>query len=177
MIDIHVLTHEGTREDWLDQCLASLEGQPVVVHVVDNAGRSVGEGRSRGYRLGGCEFVGYVDSDDYVLPGHYTECLKRLVEHHAVVPKEYVEYPCGKRHKFPKSYHNGAVYRRKDVEPLCDQMDMAPLTVDIITRQTIAPAQLSHIGYVWRIHDGGEHRKINNDLLMREKAQWLQKDR
>lgn len=175
MIDVHVLTHEGTRQHWLDQCVASLIGHPCTVHVVDNTGRSVGEGRARGYALGTHDFVAYVDSDDYVLPGHYRACLAKLNTHRAVVPKEHVEYEDGRRHSMLKSNHNGAVYRREDVMPLLEAMGEAPLTVDLLTRRHIKPTQLPHVGYVWRIHSAGQHRLITPDVADREYAAWRQK--
>lgn len=175
MIDIHVLTHSGTRPEWLQQCLDSLKNQPVVVHVVDNTGFSVGAGRARGFQLGTHEFVAYVDSDDYVLPGHYRACLAKLNTHRAVVSKEHVEYEDGRRHPMLKSNHNGAVYRREDVMPLLGAMGGAPLTVDLLTRRHIKPTQLPHAGYVWRIHSAGQHRLITPVVADREYEAWQQK--
>ena len=173
MIDVHVLTHSGTRRDWLDQCLASLEDQPVVVHVVAGVEGSVGAGRAKGFALGSCEFVGYVDSDDYVLPGGYATSLAAMANHRCVVPREYVEYPDGRRHKYTKSNHNGVVYRREDVTPLLPAMALTPFAVDSLTRRTLLPTQLDHIGYVWRVHAAGAHRQMTPETTEQERAQWL----
>lgn len=67
MIDIHVLTHSGTRPEWLAQCLASLEPEGFTVHVVRGEDGHIGRGRARGYQHGVQPYVGYVDHDDYVL--------------------------------------------------------------------------------------------------------------
>lgn len=171
MIDVHVLTHEGTREDWLEQCLASLEGQPIVVHVVDNAGRSVGEGRSRGYRLGTSDLVAYVDSDDYVLPGVFDDCLAALEKHRAVISMEHVEYESGKRFPFAKPGHNVSVYRRADVAPYLDRMAQSPHTTDLHMREIMMPQQLSFVGYVWRVHAGGDHHKTMQ-AMEKESPLW-----
>lgn len=173
MIDIHVLTHSGTRPEWLKQCLKSLEGHPVVVHVVEGIEGSVGAGRAKGFALGVCEFVGYVDSDDYVLDRYYDQCLFVLKKKHAVVGKEYVEYEDGSRHKFTKSGHNGAVYRRSDIDPLIKAMAHAPYTADALTREALRPYQLETVGYVWRAYKGGAHNMIDNKIIEMEKAQWL----
>lgn len=158
MIDVHVLTHEGTRQDWLDQCLASLRSEPVNVHVVDNAGRSVGQGRARGYALGSAPYVAYVDSDDYVIPGCFDACLEALQHNHAVVTLEQVE-----RNGFvipvPKPAHNVAVYLRSDVEPYLHLMELSPHTTDWHMRRIVKPVQLSTVGYVWRVHAAGDHHK------------------
>lgn len=156
MIDVHVLTHEGTKREWLCQCLESLRGHPVVVHVVDNAGRSVGEGRSRGYALGEEPFVAYVDSDDYVLPGCFDACLEGLERHRAVVTLEYVDVG-GTIIPVPKPAHSVAVYRREDVAPYIARLRNSPHTADWHLRRALRPAQLQVVGYVWRVHPGGDH--------------------
>jgi len=126
VIDVHVLTHSGTNPEWLAQCLRSLEGEPVVVHVVEGVEGSVGAGRAKGFQLGTCEFVAYVDSDDYVVPGGYAKSLAAMANHRCVVPREYVEYTDGRRHKYTKSGHNGVVYRREDILPLLPAFQSEP---------------------------------------------------
>lgn len=156
MIDVHVLTHEGTKQSWLDQCLESLRGEPVNVHVVDNAGRSVGEGRARGYVLGETDYVAYVDSDDYVLPGCFTACLEGLQHAAAVVTLEYVEIN-GTIIPVPKPAHSVAVYRREAVAPYIARLRASPHTADWHLRRALHPTQLQTVGYVWRAHPGGDH--------------------
>ena len=172
MIDVHVLTHEGTRSDWLDMCLDSLRDQPVNVFVVDNHGRSVGEGRARGYVLGNSPFVAYVDSDDYVLPGCFDACLAGLQLHKAVVTMERVEYEDGRVFPFPKPGHSVAVYRRKDVLPYIATMRTSPHTTDRHMRELLKPTQLDVLGYVWRVHGAGDHHKTMA-AMAEEHGQWL----
>ena len=173
MIDVHVLTHEGTRQDWLDQCLASLEDQPVNVFVVDNAGRSVGEGRARGYAMGLSPFVAYVDSDDYVLPGCFGACLEGLRAHRAVVTLERVEYEDGTFHPATRKGHSVAVYRRNDIAPLLPAMAMTPHSSDMRARALLRPTQLSVVGYVWRVYQsGGDHRLLTPEVYKQESAAW-----
>lgn len=173
MIDIHVLTHSGTKPEWLQQCLDSLKDQPVVVHVVEGVEGSVGAGRAKGYALGDCEFVGYLDSDDYALEGHYAKCLRMLRYQRAVIPHEHVEYADGSRHKLLKPFHNGAVYRRADINPLLSAMASAPLTADMITRRTLRPYQMSHAGCVWRCTKEGAHKLIDENIRDLELGSWL----
>lgn len=172
MIDVHVLTHEGTRQDWLDQCLESLAGHPVNVFVVDNAGRSVGHGRSVGYAKGKAPLVAYVDSDDYVLPGCFDACLTALETHRSVVTMERVEYEDGRVYPFPKPGHNVSVYRREDVVPHLARMASSAHTTDMHMRQLLKPHQISHLGYVWRVHAAGDHHKTMAAWAA-EDAQWL----
>ena len=88
MIDVHVLTHEGTKPEWLDECLKSLANEPCTVHVLDNTGCTVGQGRAKGYRLGFHPFVTYVDSDDHVFPGVMAAVCDALQTHDSVCTAE-----------------------------------------------------------------------------------------
>lgn len=76
-VDLHILTHAGTRQDWLDQALASCQGQPVNVHVIPN-GSQIDQGRARGFATGSADFVGILDCDDGLLPGAVESCLEAL---------------------------------------------------------------------------------------------------
>lgn len=171
MIDVHVLTHEGTRQDWLDQCLASLRDEPVTVHVVDNSGYSVGVGRARGYARGNHPYVSYVDSDDYVLPGCFAACLLGLEEHRSVVTMERVVRG---DFVFPtlRPGHAATVYRRADVLPHLGRLAASPHTADWNLRRVLSPNQLSFEGYVWRVHADGDHHKTV-DALQMESSVWL----
>lgn len=172
MIDVHVLTHEGTRSDWLDQCLASLDGHPINVFVVDNDGKSVGAGRATGYTMGTSKFVAYVDSDDYVLPGCFDACLEALQHHRAVVTRERIEYEDGRVYPFTKPGHNLSVYRREDVLPHIHRMVSSPHTTDMRMRRLLSPVQLPIVGYVWRVHSRGDHHKTMAAIAA-ENEQWL----
>lgn len=172
MIDVHVLTHEGTQQEWLAQCLQSLEGHPVNVVVIDNTGRSVGEGRARGYAMGLSPFVAYVDSDDYVLPGCFAACLEALGRHHAVVTMELVEYPDGSRYPFARPGHAVTVYRREDVIPWLEAMARSPHTADAQLSRVIRPIQIAREGYVWRVHPGGDHHKTTQQVFAGESGAW-----
>lgn len=173
MIDIHILTHSGTREDWLRQCLCSIDGQPCIPRVLRGVEGSVGAGRAKGYALGDSEFVGYVDSDDYLLPGALAACLSALRDLRSVVTLEWVEYEDGTRHPYPKRGHGIAVYRREDIEPLLSIMAHAPHTVDMQVRNRLRPQQLEFVGHVWRVHPAGNHKRITHDLLEQESRAWL----
>lgn len=172
MIDVHVLTHEGTRKDWLDQCMASLEGHPISIHLIDNRGRSVGEGRARGYAMGRFPLVAYVDSDDYVLPGCFDACLEAIADKHAVVTMELIEYLDGSRYPFAMPGHNLSVYQRKDVLPWLGAMGASPHTTDARMRGIIKPAQIQTVGYVWRVHQDGDHHKTTPEAFKKEGASW-----
>lgn len=171
MIDLHILTHEGTRADWLEQAIASTVGQGVTVHLIDNAGKSVGQGRAVGYQQGEHEFVAYLDSDDYLLPGCMDACREGLKEHRAVVTMERVVYESGRVFPFPKPGHSIAVYRREDVTPWLDALAGSHHSADMNLRRVLRPTQISFLGYVWRVHQGGDHHRTMA-ALPRESLLW-----
>jgi len=158
VIDVHVLTYSGTREEWLEQCLRSLEGQPCTVHVVQGVDGNVGAGRAHGYTLGQHEFVSYVDSDDYVLPGVMETCLDWLQRHRAVVTRE--QRLWGDRIAAKKEGgHHLTVYRRDLAQPLLAELPNHPYLCDMLMIKKLIPFQLDYVGYVWRMHSAQGHRK------------------
>lgn len=157
MIDVHVLTYSGTRLDWLSTCLRSLADQPCRVHVVQGVEGDVGAGRAHAYTLGEHEFVSYVDSDDYVLPGALAACLEALQTHRAVVTRERRLWGS----MFDSSTlggHHLTVYRREDVLPHLGDMRQLPYHCDRLLTHRLAPTQLDMVGYVWRMHECQGHR-------------------
>lgn len=157
MIDVHVLTFSGTRPDWLDQCVASIEAEGLNVFVVPGVEGNIGAGREQAYRLGTSEFVSYVDSDDYLLPGVGGACLSGLEAHRNVVTLERrlhgtVLTP------IPEPQHHLAVYRRADVLPHLAAMPAHPIYCDAFLMHRLKPTQLDTVGYVWRIHAGQGYR-------------------
>lgn len=160
MIDIHVLTYSGTRQDWLDQCLASLATEPCTVHVVPGVEGNVGAGRAVGYTLGEHEFVGYVDSDDYVFPGVMRACLDGLKAHRGVVTMErqlWGSLLSARRYEG----HHLTIYRREDVLPLLSVLPEHPYLCDRYVAGMLSPTQLPVDGYVWRRHVWQGHRNAD----------------
>lgn len=157
MIDVHVLTWSGTRPEWLEQCIGSIEQEGLTAHVVQGVEGNVGAGREQAYRLGESEFVGYVDSDDYLLPGVGEACLLGLEKYRHVVTLERRLWG-DRMGKKPWQGHHFTVYRRADVLPLLPTMPEHPIHCDQLLVRKLCPRQLSFIGYVWRMHAGQGHR-------------------
>ena len=159
MIDVHVLTYSGTRQEWLDQCLRSLEGENCTVHVVQGVEGNVGAGRAHAYTLGEHEFVSYVDSDDYVLPGVMDACFKALKRYPAVVTLEqqlWGDRIAGKR----EGAHHLTVYRRELLRPVLHTLPDHPLLCDRLVVRKMTPFQMDIEGYVWRRHAWQGHRSV-----------------
>lgn len=172
MIDVHVLVHSGTRAEWLEQCLASLDQEGVTVHVVRGVEGSVGAGRYEGYQLGTHDWVSFVDSDDYILPGAIAACIAGMEKYHAVTTLEYAEDEAGHRFPWPRPNHNMTVYRRADILPLLELIRISPHCGDVWLRRLIKPRQLDFIGYVWRVHSGGDHKNAVITAMHEEGVPW-----
>lgn len=83
-VDVHILTMPGDNSDWFDQCLQSLETEPVNVYVRPGIKDDIGNARANAFLYGTARYVSFVDPDDYVLPGGFAECLNRLREETSV---------------------------------------------------------------------------------------------
>lgn len=75
-IDLHIIVYDEPK--WqVDRCLASLEGQPVNIHIVKGVKeRPPKKGRMAGYRLGSAPYQTFVDPDDVVRPGAFAALLE-----------------------------------------------------------------------------------------------------
>ncbi|MFO1351925.1 MAG: hypothetical protein U1F68_15130 [Gammaproteobacteria bacterium] len=79
-VDIPVLYLPTARRDYLDQAIASAEGQGRVTvepGIVGHTGRA----RAAAFAKGKAEFVGLLDYDDLLLPGAVAACLEALERH------------------------------------------------------------------------------------------------
>ena len=111
MIDVHILTHGETQEQ-LDRCIASLDGQPVIIHVVQGIDEWPPEnGRRLGYSKGSAEFVSYVDPDDWVEPNAFDRLLAAIDKSDAAYGWEWCHLPDGTK-RIRKAPHHAIVFRR-----------------------------------------------------------------
>lgn len=73
-VDCHVL-HFGEPDHYLDQCLASLESEPVNVLIVRGGfPGNIGAARSYAVSLGSAPYWTFVDADDWMAPGIAERC-------------------------------------------------------------------------------------------------------
>lgn len=78
-VDTHVLVHNSIENPaWLEQCLASLEGEPTNVQIVRSESRNVGALRAAAHRAATAPLLSFVDDDDWVLPGAFQACIDAL---------------------------------------------------------------------------------------------------
>lgn len=75
MIDVHILVTGAESKLWYQECVNSLAGRPVSLHVCNGILGDIPKSRALAISKGIHDYVGWVDSDDYALPGAYGKLL------------------------------------------------------------------------------------------------------
>jgi hypothetical protein len=76
-IDVHLLTLNEPAE-WREACIASLDGAPILLHVVPGIAGRIGEARVAGYAQGTLPLVSFVDPDDLYEASAFTQLADAL---------------------------------------------------------------------------------------------------
>lgn len=160
MIDVHVLTHSGTRSDWLAQCLQSLASEPCTVHVIAGTEGNIAAGRARGFAMGVHPLVTFVDSDDYVLPGAMSAMCDALKDADAAVSREMVLHDGELRG--PIAGHHLHALRRATIAPHLPSYAtrFAGRHCSVALREIARPTCVDAVTYVWRLHERQSHPKV-----------------
>lgn len=80
MIDVHILTLPDEDKTLLKECLKSLDEENISIHLVDGVEGHVGRGRAKAIQKGTNEWIGWVDSDDFIIPGAYNKMINQSKE-------------------------------------------------------------------------------------------------
>jgi len=75
MIDVHILLMGTERLDFLSQCLDSLKNEPITLHTCPGIPGDIRAARANAISLGKHDYVGWVDPDDFIIPGAYSRLL------------------------------------------------------------------------------------------------------
>ena len=147
-IDLHVIHYDEPQ--WvLDRCIASLEGQPVNIHIVQGVKEFPPiKGRQAGYVAGTAPYATYVDPDDEVMPG----AVERLLVHYGadlIWGNELVKGPDGMEYVAYAPHH--LVLRKREKTGLN------------IKRH------VNEVLYVWNMARGTRY----NRLIMKRDRSWL----
>jgi hypothetical protein len=162
MIDVHVLVHSGTRNEWFEQCIKSLLDEPCTVYIVDGKEGDIASGRAEGFALGCNPYVSFVDSDDYVLPGSM-DYVRRAMDqgHKAIVTTELVMEEGRVVALYPG--HHLFVMRREVIMPhlpTYSRMGFERHCLDTLNR-IVRPTSCPAITYAWRRDGHGSHKRAS----------------
>lgn len=185
-IDCHVIGSSP----WIQQCLASLDGEPINLNRVSAVAGSTGRARMMGFSQGDAPLVSLVDPDDEVVPGAFDACLEALTEHPEAVgaytDEELVDerghhiragmstntghWKRGWQLSHIGGIHHLTVMRRGAVERCLHLMPQW----HILELYQLYAALASHgpwihvprMGYRWRQHSGGVHHEVTPQLQL-----------
>ena len=185
-VDCHVL-HFGESESWLEQCLASLEDEPLNVVIVRGGfPGNIGAARAHAIGLGSAPYWTFVDADDWMEPGIVVRCTTILDErpdlvgvytdYHAVTPDGIPTYRTRKHPWSPLAllgscwevlhYHQ---YRRAPTLPYLEGLANAPCYEETYIAGVLAShgdfLHLPEVGY-WK-RDGGQSMRLQKTTLLR----------
>ena len=108
-IDVHIITYNEPK--WkIDRCLESLKNEPINIHIVDGFCEWP-PNRINAFSKGKAPFISYVDPDDYVESGCFSEKVPFLTEDFkCIYSYEYQHFPT--RTDIGKSMHHAFILPR-----------------------------------------------------------------
>lgn len=121
-LDVHILTLDSTKPEYLEQALESIKvaaercTMDVGVNVVEGVPNHLGLSRKKGYSVGTAEYVTHVDHDDWIHEDALAKVEQALTEHK---PEGLTtgEFLVGAKHiPRPTHPHHLAVFRREWLE-------------------------------------------------------------
>ncbi len=75
-VDVHIVVSQN--EPWFPQCFDSLKNEPVNIFYIDAIPGHTSAARTLGFLNGDSEYVSFVDPDDEVIPGIFSDCIEIL---------------------------------------------------------------------------------------------------
>jgi len=158
-IDLHII-HYKEPQWMLDRCLASLEGQPVNIHII----KGIAEwpllvGRIEGFLAGDAPFVSCVDPDDTVKPGAFEKMLSFADNYDLIYGKE-EKVTNGVVERIDRGVHHAYLARR------C-MFSMTNLYRHILThidagKRKLRIKYIDEVFYAWNANEG---HKFNKPIL------------
>lgn len=194
-IDVHIIVTDGwtgQKEHWLDQCLSSLEDEPVNIHLIEGELGHIGRSRARGFRQGDAKYVSFVDPDDWVEPGIFSLVQQHLDQHPEVslaataerIHDEMVTDNLDLIYEQEVSFdnigqvHHLVVARREEISKYLHVTEQFECRCEPATWLSMYVGgcvmhMIREIGYNWRIHPGGSHKAFDPSKPTSEHLQRL----
>jgi len=147
-IDVHIIHHKEPQ--WLlDRCIASMDGQPVNIHIVKGINEwPPFKGRALGFSKGSAKYVSYVDPDDVVLPGCFEKLLQYVGADLVWGNEGVVIEDGGETVHTNKSPHHAFLLKRGL------DLDYSGSFRDVVNNHTLSRAHLDETVYIWNYYLG-----------------------
>lgn len=171
MLDIHIIRHPDGR-DTLERAVESIPDW-ANLHLVGGERGHIGNGRRKGLSAGSCDYVGFIDDDDYLEEGAAQLCLsflERNQEFDAVTTGETLHFNNetlktvhGERELHCKELfliHHFCVMRRAAVAPFIESLSRCPQHSEhtLWAQMLMNGSRFYHLSkplYHYFIHSGG----------------------
>lgn len=192
-IDVHIIrprVFDQRHIRWLDQCVGSLENEPVNIHFPFYVDGDIRAARYAGFSMGNAKYVSFVDIDDWVEPGIFAKCLTAIDRHPGACGvftrskqvwergdcQTFTDLTTYKPWPLPAhgslvDIHQLVVMRRADCMHVYKQeYDHIPPRVHEMPWVYWEMAKrkpwvaLDAIGYYWRIREDGAHRAYDTEI-------------
>ena len=178
-IDVHLLTLDEP-EPWREECLASLSGAPIRLHVLPGLRGRLGQARAAGFARGSLPLVSFVDPDDRYEAGafaHLADALDACPQAVLAYTDETLMDEQGRhigvrrsaysafQHAHSASHVHGLiVMRRSAVEPVLSRIERIHDVPEWpLTRALAATGGVLHlpiVGRHWRQHPEQHHLSL-----------------
>ncbi len=175
-IDCHMLT-QGEPQAWMDECLASLAGAPITLHVVADYPAPMGPARTHAFRLGTLPYVSSVDPDNRYEPAAFTALADALdaqpaammaytdeatlSESGRVLARRHLAYSPWQHAHRPDLVHSLILMRRSAMDVVVDDISDMDTFYDWMLSLRLAQMgpviHLPIVGRYWRQHPGQAH--------------------
>ncbi len=183
-IDVHMLTFNESKI-WRDECLSSLKGAEIELHIVQGIHRRIGEARSIGFSKGTLPFVSWVDPDDIYDASAFGKLADALDSN----PDAVMAYTCealtdinGKnidvkcepydflKHQSSRSHVHGLIVIRRSalesvVKEILNVSIYSEWVLTLLVSKTGHVIMLPIIGRWWRQHPGQVHKNRDIEAL------------
>lgn len=153
MIDVHMLLMGNENAELLQKCLNSLSNEPITLHTCPGIKGDLQSARRNAIKKGTNDYIGWVDPDDEVVPGIYSELLKHVPEHQFVWAKEEIR-SYAMNGNLLRSYtrrtpHHIHIVHRDLIKPeYFDQNCRADIWVSNLVKQG---KYVDKVGYIWNV--------------------------
>ena len=180
-IDVHLLTLEEPRE-WRDECIQSLQGAPIELHVLPGIPGHIGQARALGFACGELPLVSFVDPDDRYEASAFAQladaldsCPQALL---AYTDEAHMDTQGNQQPRRPHAYSrwlhannashvHGLIVMRREAVLLEQQVLRAMQTCQIwmLTQRLAKRGAVLHlpiVGRYWRQHPNQAHRRMGD---------------
>jgi len=183
-IDVHLLTLDEPQH-WREECLASLAGAPIRLHLLPGIPGRVGKARAAGFARGTLPLVSFVDPDDRYEAdafAHLADALDAcpsavlaytdealIDEHGRVIGVRRLAYSAFQHAHSASHVHGLIVMRRSAVELVLPRIADLDTGADWwLTRLVARQGSVLHlplVGRHWRQHPNQHHRRTSTTAL------------